>query len=587
MLTLSDVPAEANASPLDPVAHAELRGEWRRRMALGRIARMWATKLWHVRDWDDGSSAARTVRRPAFSPPNRGAFIRAYIKAHLEQPRPIRIGHPPQGGAELWLGDRVWARVTAQGEYQAVSTENECSYNFLLTSPQCAQWMADSAFRWVLAQLKKHYVALTSGTEPSGSLTEVLGYNGAPAYEVGRRKAFTGMAINAIKCLAAHVNSDGLRLVRRCVIVDGGRAELLTRADRIGHCAREAFAAYPALMVAVQPGEVEGIVTAVALQKHRRLVDELAYYYGIAPARVRWFAGHTPHRVFRNAARGDEVLIRFIGTLPDHLRPRSRADYAAAYKIRYATDETRLFQMCEEDVGFNVWPTMIGTPAPLEHVQRLDELETVRDTFDSLLEFFYTYRRDNPRVYWNRRERMTLQALLSLNRQWHDVHARASAMAAEYALARAKARPASWPPVLDGALNLGGLVAIELLTEADLVEEGVALDHCVADYGPRCFAGLSRLVSFRTSDGERLSTLELAMGARGKLVVRQHYAWDNTPPPPEARAAERALMRHLNGAKYAARAPWPCLVPMRTSAERGVVKEATDAFWRRWLRMPA
>ena len=74
---------------------------------------------------------------------------------------------------------------------------------------------------------------------------------------------------------------------------------------------------------------------------------------------------------------------------------------------------------------------------------------------------------------------------------------------------------AAWEPIV-GAISRDGWSAHELLTQADLSEEGAAMGHCVSGYSAVCRNGKKRIFSVRLN-GERRCTLELSSSSSEPL----------------------------------------------------------------------
>ena len=127
-----------------------------------------------------------------------------------------------------------------------------------------------------------------------------------------------------------------------------------------------------------------------------------------------------------------------------------------------------------------------------------------------------------------------------------------------YALPRNSGVGVSWPAISPGQIQVGDLIATELLSTEDLQREGDAMQHCVGGYWMVCEVGESHIFSVCHVDGHHVSTIEFTI-RQGVLVCRQHQGWRNAPPSPEALIMERRLREVLQTAMdQQPRAPERC-----------------------------
>jgi hypothetical protein len=123
--------------------------------------------------------------------------------------------------------------------------------------------------------------------------------------------------------------------------------------------------------------------------------------------------------------------------------------------------------------------------------------------------------------------------------------------------AQARWAAAAWPPIHGTFIDPeNGNMAIPLLRQIELDDEGRAMRHCVASYGYSCAKGTSHIFSIRADEegesdalGGRLSTLELIINPerRSRIVkIRQHKAFMNGPVSKSAEATARRLVERLN-----------------------------------------
>lgn len=142
-----------------------------------------------------------------------------------------------------------------------------------------------------------------------------------------------------------------------------------------------------------------------------------------------------------------------------------------------------------------------------------------------------------------------------------------------YALPHISGAGVSWSPILPGPIQVGDLVATELLCTEDLQREGDAMQHCVGGYWITCERGESHIFSVRHVDGRHVSTIEFST-RRGVLECSQHRGWRNTSPSQQALFMERHLHAAIRAAmeprSHAAdrRTPAACQVPGHCVPER-------------------
>lgn len=141
--------------------------------------------------------------------------------------------------------------------------------------------------------------------------------------------------------------------------------------------------------------------------------------------------------------------------------------------------------------------------------------------------------------------RMHAKAALAAAREWHK----------HILMARLKTtRPLPRPWLPQG--KVGEISIVPLTTTAELIEEGVAMAHCVASYADDALRGFCCLYSVRR-DGVRIATLELTRRHRGSLEVAQLKGLANAPV---SKDVTRAVRRWLRESKRALPSPEPGLV---------------------------
>lgn len=110
--------------------------------------------------------------------------------------------------------------------------------------------------------------------------------------------------------------------------------------------------------------------------------------------------------------------------------------------------------------------------------------------------------------------------------------------------------PPNWPALLAEPVPFGGLVAVSLTSEAELIAEGDALDHCAGfGYAQCCALGRTHVVSIRDGRGRSLSTAEIRIRYRNgcpTACVIQHAGPSNLDPPAQAEATLAAALRSLS-----------------------------------------
>jgi hypothetical protein len=108
--------------------------------------------------------------------------------------------------------------------------------------------------------------------------------------------------------------------------------------------------------------------------------------------------------------------------------------------------------------------------------------------------------------------------------------------------------PAEWP-VFVPAVEWEGLRFIALASDAALLAEGHAMNHCVGGYGERCRGGMLRAYSVRDRKcGTRVATLaveEMAPGRWNIDAIKGNY---NAPVTQRVEAAAAAVLRALEDA---------------------------------------
>jgi len=281
------------------------------------------------------------------------------------------------------------------------------------------------------------------------------------------------------------------------------------------------------------------------IAKGEPLVSFLAEAYGLSESAIRRWRGVTLQRCGRMDA--PRAVVGFIGALPQHLRPRSRADFTAARRLAATMINPVEHTPLPVD---QVRVLTSGMKHPLAHyLPRIDELAAglndVRHSLDGIC--IHKFGEPHPRDALL--SEMSFGRLLELNQRWHIAHQAATKEAANRF---GDAASIGWPGIIPGgSMTAGDLLAIELTTPAALLQEGRELGHCVGSYHEWCYSGESRIVALRSADsGAHRSTIELKMQHRAgtnkrRLVIAQHYGQGNRLPPKEDVAVAKVLLKML------------------------------------------
>lgn len=283
--------------------------------------------------------------------------------------------------------------------------------------------------------------------------------------------------------------------------------------------------------------------TLDAIDRGRDLIGALAAHHRVDRALVRAPLCRTP---WATGAIPAEAL-RLIAAIPAQARPR----HAAEVEPRLALLEALPFTIRRDhEVHLLARSFMKGwnaTWAGLEAiVQPLHApLRNTRDFLDAALEqappsgSLPGLSREGLGLAWTARR--GLESLLRASMRWHAQPL--------------EDLPAAEPPaptvVLLPALVVGvppDTIIEELLTEAQLVEEGERMHHCVADYWDDCLRRGTRIVRIEIPGGER-ATAEYTMicGAPGLLYsLEQVLGPCNAPVSSVMKLVARAFELRMN-----------------------------------------
>jgi hypothetical protein len=108
--------------------------------------------------------------------------------------------------------------------------------------------------------------------------------------------------------------------------------------------------------------------------------------------------------------------------------------------------------------------------------------------------------------------------------------------------------PAQWP-VFVPAVEWEGLRFVGLASDAALLVEGNAMNHCIGGYGERCRGGMLRAYSVREGkSGTRVATLTVEEAAPGRWRIDAIKGNYNAPVTKRVEEAASAVLRSLEEA---------------------------------------
>lgn len=108
--------------------------------------------------------------------------------------------------------------------------------------------------------------------------------------------------------------------------------------------------------------------------------------------------------------------------------------------------------------------------------------------------------------------------------------------------------PAQWP-VFVPAVEWDGLRFVSLASDAALLTEGDAMNHCIGGYGERCRGGMLRAYSVREGkSGTRVATLTVEEVAPGRWKIDAIKGNYNAPVTKRVEEAASAVLRSLEEA---------------------------------------
>ncbi|MFG8365008.1 PcfJ domain-containing protein [Pseudomonas aeruginosa] len=185
-----------------------------------------------------------------------------------------------------------------------------------------------------------------------------------------------------------------------------------------------------------------------------------------------------------------------------------------------------------------------------------------------------------------------LRRYLNLSAQWHKARDELVRKLAKEDEEHAAKGDYAWARMLPENLvhESTGVEIVELTVPEELYLEGRALHHCVDGYSSYCYAGHSRIVSFR-KNGKSLATAEFCLRPwKEKPSLRNLYftqfRGSRNAVVPQASDAGKAfawLLKQIRARKVPAEVIWPSvpehLRPLRMRDRDEIVKSAM----RRWV----
>lgn len=250
-------------------------------------------------------------------------------------------------------------------------------------------------------------------------------------------------------------------------------------------------------------------------------------------------------------------LLEILDPLPPEKVPQTEADWNAMHSICIglrleANDYFRQIQIAVKQRWFAECARLGWSKAYARLATQEGGVDALNDCFDFLDEILnaaYWLGRSNnvqpdAQELWGRiTERLGVFRILEASARWHRKRWTAAGALDNEAMPRH-----SWPGLLDEPVLLDeDVMAVSLADAGALTAEGNTMQHCVGAYWARCFLGESHIVSLRTRDGQRLTTLELHLPDNGAQTcsIVQHRAKANSTPTASLRAQENRLCAHI------------------------------------------
>lgn len=310
------------------------------------------------------------------------------------------------------------------------------------------------------------------------------------------------------------------------------------------------------------------------------LFNAVARIFGVPRETVRWSRKMTLPETWHFDVRRMELLLRMLSWLPPEKRPQSEDEWHAMRElvntllsmfmslldvsdIPEVKQEHRYGQIVGRWLRELMRPDLLSAHNTIAHMKRsnndlVDAMDYFRTLLQSLRRFCYhavsdeSSTRDPYLTFlldWTRT--MSLQKILGLSRQWHEVLQGGEDEATADPVFDTATQTAedTWPAVLPQPLCLGTLTIVELVDTDSLIEEGVIMQHCVGTYSAQCMMGDRLIFSVRNQDGSRLSTGELHLHTIPlRVILGQHRARQNASAPTHCQVAMNELVDLLNRA---------------------------------------
>lgn len=355
-------------------------------------------------------------------------------------------------------------------------------------------------------------------------------------------------SLNAKVVAAARSGTEGLRPSVYNFLAGGGSTEISRNRLQI-------FQLFPLLMPYLI-GLNGRHVLIQAIDNGKPFIDAAAEHFWVMKSVIRGIREITPEVAGREWTKKPWTLIALLGDIAPEHRPRSTDDWrkfnavvdAISHLIQRPLTTTRgrtqlrasarrgyRLPECSEAFEFEQNARNID-----EMVARLTEilLIMVREAYKGHNDVDAAIRR-TVNDFLGAHD---IFRLGQIARKWQAAFLRAQTECAED---RGIWLGVRWPAPIDIEVIGRGFRVVPLLSPAELLEEGAAMQHCVASYSARCLSGLSQIFSIRIPNGGRVSTVEteikLEQGIPAVRIV-QHRGSRNQAPSTNGKLAASALI---------------------------------------------
>lgn len=326
------------------------------------------------------------------------------------------------------------------------------------------------------------------------------------------------------------------------------------------------------------------------------LIDNVVAYFGVSKSALRCLK-EVPLATF-GAGWIDKpgALLRLIADLAPERRPSAPAAWerfnavvqriAEVSRQPVTTTSGRLQLRLAADRGFTI---SANSPEDVHRASR--DIDEFFERLSEVMRWELRSSRAGKRDIQYAVKRATDEFLSAYDivrigqiaRRWQDAFLRAQV---DFAEDREIWLGARWPSPVTAPVAAGKSVVVPIVTAAELAEEGQAMKHCVASYAGRCMRGESQVFSVRAQDGERLSTVETAIGlahSAPTVAIIQHRAQGNRTPSVSNALAAACLISHMRSNPDALREylHWKSARTAKSLAERtmiALVKPVTFAL---------